>query len=890
MSSLDEVERLKGLGRWLEASAVYASLLESDIESSPRWVQLGHMLKEGGASADAEFAYRSAIRADGTDPDPRLHLAHLLKNLGRLEEALTEFEALDRLPHETKVSQEIAGLRVALAPENRQLRPASADLLDTVAKLEPHRSSIDRLKSRQTQIAERERDALFAETPTPAKPSGGAAALYKAACGRRLDVKLVPKANLIVRNGTFIATTPNPRFDLLYEDGGPPGGWIEIEFGIEGKFPSVDPILYVEHSPHWQAFSFYRLSQHDGRFYALCLLTAPVLSMRLDPVQFEGAFKVTVFQMKQRGLPGALRAAWRIDRRSARAALSSWRTHRRLSQLEDDISNILAFKGPDLYQRWIGRHGTPKPEQIGARQRMSERWSKPPRITVLIPFDLQQTDALKQSLLSLSGQIYRHFKVQFITAASSSDADETTLSVFLEEKHRLPPVDSLPAAIAGGDDDFMLMLEPGSTLAPGALFAFAEKIVANPSVDLLYGDEDSLEDGRRCNPLFKPDWDPDYEAATGYLGNFVAIRCNRLKAALEAAPAPAPHWFDLTIQTAYTIKPHQIVHIAAVLGHMDSRLPSIASRAFTAEGQELLAQAIGTPGIRIVADGPGLNRIVRPEPPEWPHVTLIVPTRDRVDLLRQCLHSLLSMTAYPSFDIIIVDNDSSEPETLAYFAELGGQPDISVLPVPGPFNFSALNNAAVQQARGSIVGLVNNDIVAVEEGWLKEMVLEAARPEIGAVGAKLLYRSGHVQHAGFACGIGLVGGHPHKFRGRDDAGYMMRLAAAHRVSAVTAACLIVEKRKYLDVGGLDESLAVAFNDLDFCLKLGAAGYFNLFTPRAQLIHLESVTRGLDTTPEKEKRYRDEASIVLGRWSKIVKNDPYYNINLTREREDYSIGP
>jgi GT2 family glycosyltransferase len=215
---------------------------------------------------------------------------------------------------------------------------------------------------------------------------------------------------------------------------------------------------------------------------------------------------------------------------------------------------------------------------------------------------------------------------------------------------------------------------------------------------------------------------------------------------------------------------------------------------------------------------------------------------------------------------------------------------VQVLRHDGPFNYSTLNNMGARAARGSILGLINNDIEVIEADWLKEMVVQAIRPRIGAVGAKLLYADGRVQHAGVIVGLGGYAGHSHRFFDAHAAGYQKRLASPQYLSAVTAACLVVEAKKYWEVGGLDENaFVVAYNDVDFCLKLGAAGYKNVYTPYATLFHLESASRGLDLTGEKLARYEREKAALLDRWWPIVRDDPFYNPNLTRTYEDFSLG-
>jgi GT2 family glycosyltransferase len=257
-------------------------------------------------------------------------------------------------------------------------------------------------------------------------------------------------------------------------------------------------------------------------------------------------------------------------------------------------------------------------------------------------------------------------------------------------------------------------------------------------------------------------------------------------------------------------------------------------------------------------------------------------------VLATCVRSIRSLTTYDNYEIIIVDNGSVQDETKRLFADLSADPAIRILRRPEPFNFSRLNNAAAREATGTILGLVNNDIEVTDGAWLSEMVALAARPETGCVGAKLLYPDGRIQHAGVVIALGGVAGHAYRMAPADEPGYLGRLRAVHEVSAVTAACLMVRREVFEAVGGLDEGLTVAFNDVDFCLKVRAAGYRNLLTPFATLVHHESVSRGRDLTPVKARRFADEYATMQRRWGSDLLNDPYYSPHLTYDREDYSL--
>jgi GT2 family glycosyltransferase len=270
-------------------------------------------------------------------------------------------------------------------------------------------------------------------------------------------------------------------------------------------------------------------------------------------------------------------------------------------------------------------------------------------------------------------------------------------------------------------------------------------------------------------------------------------------------------------------------------------------------------------------------------------VSLVVPTHDRVGLLRRAVDGILAKTDYRRFEIVIVDNNSSEPETLAYFEEVTARDArVRVVGHRMPFNFSAICNAGVQSARGEVVGLVNNDVDVIGAEWLAEMVSHAVRPEIGVVGAMLYYPNDTVQHAGVALGVGGVAGHMHKHMPRGTSGYVGRARLLQNVSAVTAACCLVRKSVYDEVGGLDERFEVAFNDVDFCLRVSEAGYRNLWTPYAELYHFESATRGSDRRPDEAARLAYETELMRRRFGDLIDHDPAYSPNLTRETEDLTL--
>jgi GT2 family glycosyltransferase len=408
---------------------------------------------------------------------------------------------------------------------------------------------------------------------------------------------------------------------------------------------------------------------------------------------------------------------------------------------------------------------------------------------------------------------------------------------------------------------FVLPLAQGTTLRPHALLDLALVLQQHPEAELVYSDEDRIQNGRRLDPRFKPAWSPDVLRAHDYIDALTLLRAATVRSVGGwRAEAGSACRHDLLLRLAARVAPETIVHVAKVLVH-------------TAEATE-----------------PPLARPHYAVPMPPPRVSLIIPTRDSAALLETCISSIRRHTRYPDYEILIIDNGSVEDTTKALFARLTADPAIRVLPRPGPFNFSALNNSAVGEATGSIVGLVNNDIEATEDGWLDEMVALAARPDAGCVGARLLYPDGRLQHGGIVIGIGGVAGHAHRFAPPSAPGYLNRLRTVQNMSAVTAACLLVRKSVYDQVSGLDEGLTVAFNDVDFCLRVRAAGYLNLWTPFATLTHHESASRGRDMTPAKARRFADEYAAMQKRWGADLLADPYYSPNLSYDREDFSVRP
>lgn len=446
----------------------------------------------------------------------------------------------------------------------------------------------------------------------------------------------------------------------------------------------------------------------------------------------------------------------------------------------------------------------------------------------------------------------------------------------------------LKAALAAAATQYLVPLQPGCRLPRMALATYAIHLRAVPagSFPILYGDQDEIgRFGWRRNPWFKPAWDPEMFLAQDYLSAALAVP---IATAHELRVDESDDVVVYGMLLRATLRPGQEVQH---LHRITASTPRDHWCRSDGERLALLRSALAAiPGTEVVAGSFGTASIRWPLSVSAPLVSIIVPTRDQVALLRTCIRGLLDRTRYPNFEIVIADNDSSEPAALAFLAEISADPRVRVVTWSHPFNYSAINNFAIKEARGVYLCLLNNDIEIIDEDWLCELMRYAVRPGSGAIGAKLLYPDRTIQHAGVTVGMGNAAGHAHRGLPEHAAGHFAHALVAHRVIAVTAACLVVRRDMFEAVGGFDEvALRIAYNDVDLCLKLHHAGLENYYVPSAVLIHHESKSRGLDMAPEHVERYRTELATLQARWDTETYCDPTHHPALNRGSEIYRAG-
>ncbi|OQX08886.1 MAG: hypothetical protein BWK73_24225 [Thiothrix lacustris] len=560
------------------------------------------------------------------------------------------------------------------------------------------------------------------------------------------------------------------------------------------------------------------------------------------------------------------------------------------------------------YVEWVKRYDTLTDESRQRMQANMAAFAQHPIISVIMPVYNPKPAWLREAIESVRQQLYPHWELCIADDASTdasirpileeyAKTDPRIKVVFREKNGHISAASNSALDVATGA--WIALLDHDDVLAEQALFWVANTIHQYPEARLIYSDEDKIdEQGKRHNPYFKCDWNVDLFYSHNmitHLGVYQTDLVRKIQGfslGMEGAQD-----YDLALRYIEQINSTSIHHIPRILYHWRIHQFSTAQNREAkpyAElaGEKALNAHFQRQGIKATAKllDFAMYRAVYALPATPPMVSLVIPTRNGLALIRTCIESILAKTLYPNYEILIIDNGSDDSEILRYFESLRENSKIRVIRDEQPFNYSAINNAAIPLINGEFVALVNNDIEVISPGWLAEMVGLAMQPNVGAVGARLWYPNNTLQHGGCVLGIGGVAGHSHKNLPKQEYGYFGRAAIAQSFSAVTAACLVVSKRIYEAVGGLNErDLRVAFNDIDFCLRIREAGYRNVWTPFAELYHHESATRGFhEENSEKQAEFAREVAYMQQRWGEQLLHDPAYSPNLTLDHEDFSL--
>jgi GT2 family glycosyltransferase len=698
---------------------------------------------------------------------------------------------------------------------------------------------------------------------------------------------------------------PDPAISVSLEPIVPfSGGWcrFEICFPPDGV---VDIVVKVQCAGENQVW--YRLAAIDrNSFVATVRIPSPVERVTLH-ISGSGYLMTPLkFVLKR---VGAITSVAEIARRALYVA-----KRRRFGLLKSaaNFARLLTYPeaivigGPDLSKReelpfdtWR-RKFDEVPEKH--RPRQAERLrslTNMPLISCLTTIASLDDLVVERLAQGMKTQIYPRWELIIATAEGLASSAIQALLLKGLDRHSFRIVvarsdvsSTLNTLLKEANGEYVLQIPEGALVCANALLEFAMTLALHPKAELVYSDEDRIDDdGRRRDPSFKPAWSPDFFAVYDYIGHLALLRRETALAIggwRRLVSTAMDH--DLKMRITDHVDSQKIIHLAKVLV---SR-PSSGQK--ESDGQAALEQMLRDHIKRrhLTADVIWREEVALPRlryraPETPPTVSIIIPTRDHADLLETCVRSILTKTGYSSIEVLVVDNGSVEDATHRLFSKLRSNAAIRILPSPGSFNYSALNNMAAREAQGTILGFLNNDIEVIDGNWLEEMVAHVVRPEVGCVGAKLLYPDRRVQHAGVYLGIGKLAAHGYRLAAADIPGQLNRMLTVQNVSAVTAACMLIRKAVFDEIGGFDEKeLKVALSDIDLCLKVGAAGYLNLWTPFAELIHHESTSRGHDTTPAKAKRLADERRILCARWGAQLIFDPYYSPNLTYDHEDFSV--
>lgn len=711
-------------------------------------------------------------------------------------------------------------------------------------------------------------------------------------------------------------------------------GWYMVELMLEGGMAKADSRLYFDEGEGFNEDSSINIPGREGRVVKrLVYIKNKCSSIRFDPIEFSSSFSVNTLRFVPVSRKFALgRLLTRVQKHASRIknlsnikiqkikTLSEFelkifienegkaRGFSEYEQLQAYYDNTFDIAG-SVYQEWIQKFEVPLfVDHCALRKKQSEFEIKP-LISLVMPVYNTEENYLRQAIESVQAQVYENWEFCIVDDASSaphikplleeySAGDSRIKVIFSTSNEHIAGASNRAINIATGD--YIALLDHDDLLAPHALYSVVECINKSPSSQVIYSDEDKIDENNvRTNPYFKPDWNKDLFYSNNYLCHFTVIQHDLVKQVGGfRSGVDGSQDYDLLLRVIKQANFQNISHIPHVLYHWRAIAGSTAAGAgekeyTTSAGIKALQDhfdSLEQGDVRVeksVSDN--LYRVRFPVPKQEPLVSLLIPSRNALKYLKPCVEGIIKKTNYQNYEIIILDNQSDDPETLRYLRKIEQHERVRVELYDDVFNYSAINNFGVTHAKGEIIGLINNDIEVIGGDWLDEMVSQVSRKEIGCVGAKLLYQDETVQHAGVILGVGGVAGHCFLGLEKDDYGHFGRAQVVQNYSAVTAACLLLKKSTFIEVGGLDEErFKVAFNDVDLCLKVQEAGFRNLWTPYATLFHYESKSRGYEDTPAKLKRFDSEVAAMKLKWSSSLNSDPYYNPNLAVDAEAFTL--
>ena len=554
------------------------------------------------------------------------------------------------------------------------------------------------------------------------------------------------------------------------------------------------------------------------------------------------------------------------------------------------------------YKEWLEKN-MPARQELDRQEKHKFKYA--PKISILVPVYNTPETFLRQMIESVQKQTYGNWELCIANANPANEQVKVILKEYTANDARVKVTDvpenegiaqNTNKALEIADGTFIGLLDHDDVLAENALYEVVKELNKAVDTDEIYTDEDKVSTAmdEYFSPNFKPDFNLDMLRSNNYFCHFFVAK----KELIETVGGFRGEYngaqdYDLFLRCIE--KAERIAHIPKILYHwrvhQESTADNPLSKMYAYDaGQKAIEQHLKRCGVTAEVsktENLGFYR-VKYQQEGSPLVSILIPNKDQKDTLDQCLKSIEARTDYENYEIIIIENNSTEQETFEYYKQIKN-PKIRVIEWKDEFNYSAINNFGVRHAKGEYLLFLNNDIEVINSDWLGEMLSNCQREEVGAVGAKLYYPDNTVQHAGVIVGIGGVAGSVFVGLKRGYTGYMHRASIQQNLSAVTAACMMVKKSVFEEVGGFEEELKVAFNDIDFCLKIREKGHLIVYDPYVELYHYESKTRGAEDTTEKIRRFQSEIEYMRSHWSSILKNgDPAYNPNLSLKKWDYSL--
>ncbi len=586
------------------------------------------------------------------------------------------------------------------------------------------------------------------------------------------------------------------------------------------------------------------------------------------------------------------------ERKVGQVLLAPYRLPQRfLREMRRQFGKPITEKSPVLspneYQKWLEKR-RPSEAELAASRATARAFSSRPLVSIITPVFNTPASWLNEAVDSVLKQVYENWELILIDDGSTLIETIELLTSLAERDHRIVIVrrestGGISAASNSGLEmargEWVSLLDHDDILEPNALFEVVRELQNHPELDLVFSDEDKITEEGLAAPQFKPDWSPDFLLSYNYLCHFTTVRREMVeKAGRFRSEFDGAQDYDLFLRISELTD--RIHHLPRILYHWrrseTSTSDNIRRKPQALEaGRRAIESHLQRRGERghVTVDWETHAYWVKRELREARRISIIIATRDRIDLLSRCIASIRAKTSYPNYEIIIVDNESKSPEAQEYFRSL----EHRLLPFHGPFNFSALNNLAVEQTGSPWLLFLNNDVEVIDSEWLTVMAEHVQRPEVGAVGARLLYPNDTVQHAGVVLGVGGIAEHAFRHFPAEAPGVSRQLQVTRNYSSVTGACLMTRRDVFEEVGGFDEErLPVTFSDVDLCLKMRRAGYLIVYTPFAKLYHHESASRRRSVEAL-------ETEVMRERWPEYLERDPYYNPNLSRERADFSLG-